>query len=216
MTSYLSKESISVAVPDVTGAKASFVYNFYQIDESSPAKHSGSAGAFATNNIPGEEADRLRRLLEGSPRYVEISFDKSNENSGWANETLASIKEERGGIFNSARNEFIFPVQSEIDINTQNWSQLDVQDVGIVSRLQDVVSQELGKIFPGNLHTMQLSQTDMTTALNQATSGRVSGSIINALVSDYSSDGVTYYDRDDRTVKNELFVDASNVKLEIQ
>ena len=85
-----------------------------------------------------------------------------------------------------------------------------------MKRLQDIVTAELGRIFPGNIHTSQISQADLTNALNNSTSRKVDGAVINELVSDYSSDGVTYYDRNNSVIKNELFVDASSVKFEIQ
>lgn len=210
MTTYISKESISVAVPDVTGAKALFYYNFYTIDESSPRMHTRGSSLLAYG-----ASSFSKRMLQDAPRYVEVSFD-NNHSSGWADETIIRLKDTVSPIFDEERGKFIIPVQTEVDINTAGSAQFVVQDIDLTPRLQAVVIDELEKIFSGSVHDMQVSQTDMTSALNRSTSNKVSGMIINALVSDFSSDGVTYYDRNNQAIGNEIFADASNVKYEIQ
>jgi len=188
MTTFLSKEAITVDVPDPADINAEFTYSYYTPDESI---------ATAQGIVP-------------SPRFVTVSYSKVNMGDKiWAEDEL--LKLIRSGKFNLSL------VQPEYEISTPGMTQIAVEDIDLGRRLQALVMDELNKLFPRvNVSASDLSQTDLATALDNATSNQISGEIIQDLVSDFSSDGITFYDRNDREIKNELFVNASSVKFDIQ
>lgn len=188
MTTFLSKEVITVDAPDPKDISANFTYSYYTQDES----------------ILDSEG------LVPPARFVTVSYSKVNSGDRkWAEDEL--IKLIRKGKFSLSL------VQPEYEISTPGMTQITVEDVDLGRRLQDLVMNELSRLFPRvDISTAEMSQSDLANALNNATSEQISGEIIQDLVSDFSGDGITFYDRNDKEIKNELYVDASSIKFDIQ
>lgn len=188
MTSFLSKEAVSVEIPDPININAEFVYNFYTPDESV----------------------RTAEGLSPPPRLVSISFHRVKQGASlWAQEELNKLQ--ATGRFNASM------VQPEYEVSTPGTTQLSIEDTDIGRRLQGLVMYELQKLYPDiDIMTSNLSQTDLANSLNDATSGNISGDIIHNLVSDFSGDGITFYNRDNKEIKNGLYADAASLKFDVQ
>jgi len=211
-TTYMSRELISLAVPDVTSFTAEFVYNFFVVDEAISEKESLQIDAIK-KSFPESSRRKdasLTRILSSLPRYVDISLRKvTGADSTWA----SSFLEEQLKISNFDN---LSLGQTEDNIMTRGWSKFTFEDATISNRLQTIVMREIQKLFPDtNINTAQMSQTDLAKAINDATSGRVDGNIAHKLVSDLSSDGVTFYDRQNREIKNEIYANAASVKFDV-
>ena len=184
MTSFLSKEVLTVDIPDPRDVKADFTYVYYTPDESLV------------------DSSKLNPLA----RYVTVSFDSTPiaNRTSITNDKFVSLL--KNGLINP-----------EYAITTPGMTSLTVEDIDVGRRLQDFTMRKLSKLFPNvDLNTSEMSQTDLADALNNATSSRISRNIILDLVSDFSSDGITFYDRSDKEIKDDIFVDAASVKFDAQ
>lgn len=191
MTSFLSKEVLNVDIPDPVDVNAEFSYVYYTPDET----------------LIGSN------LLREKARFVTITFkapvpDKS-ENLSIDFESLTDLQ------FIDLRDRGL--INPEYAVTTPGMTQLTIEDTDLGRRLQDVTMRKLRNLFPGvEIETANLSQTDLANALNNATSNSVKREIILDLVSDFASDGFTFYDRNDKEIKDEVFVNAASVKFETQ
>lgn len=195
MTSYLSKEVITVDIPDPQDVRVKFFYNYYTRDET--------------------VADSSR--LSPAARFVSISFKEAtaaeSEDKSWAFEELKNILK-TWSVEDLVRQELIQP---EYEISTPGMTYINIEDIDIGRRLQDLTMKELSKLFPGvDINTANLSQTDLATSLNNATSNKIRRDVILDLVTDFSSDGFTFYDRDDNEIQDNTFINASAVKFDMQ
>lgn len=191
MTTFFSKEAVSVEVPDPYNIQAKFVYNYYLPNESVV-----------------DTSDKLKPA-----RLVNIQFPavKSGD-TRWASDQLKLLIR-----FYGKEDRLLSFAQPEYEVSTPGMTQVSIEDTDLGPRLQDLVMKQIEKFYPGvDLDTASLSQTDLTKILNDSTSNRVDGNILLDLVSDLSSDSTAFFDRNDLEIKNNLFLDASSVKFDIQ
>lgn len=183
--SYPSRILNVVDIPEVKNFQAEFQYNFFEPDERTNDKGSG------TGAVSRSQLINLRKTV---PRFVKLTFTPCViENCSSQGSSLQSPRGQNslGSDKSLLTEKNLGKIQSEMSFSNFNFATINFQDTGLDGKLFKIVSGSMDlRGIMGN------SPVRNAKILNNLTSDQVKGNVLINAVNSLSSYGVKFVDQD--------------------